>query len=77
MIECLSFIINLDLEYNIVSCVKKNEIINVRVDSDVKAESKLVLVDHTLSHSVAFRMLLDYIISTGDIPDFMKSAMKK
>lgn len=53
---------------------KKNEVINVRVDSDIKSDSKIVLEKHDISHSKAFRMLLDYLIKYDDIPDFMKKS---
>lgn len=51
---------------------KKNEIINVRVDSDVKSDSRKILEKKCLSHSKAFRILLEHIIEQGDIPEFMK-----
>lgn len=54
---------------------KKNEIINIRVDSDVKTESRTILENKSLSHSKAFRMLLDYIVKSNDVPDFMKSEL--
>jgi len=51
---------------------KKNEIINVRVDSDIKAQSRTILEKKSLSHSKAFRLLLEHIIECGDVPEFMK-----
>lgn len=55
--------------------IKKNEIINIRVDSDIKSESKAILENKSLSHSKVFRMLLDYIVKSNDIPDFMKNKL--
>lgn len=71
MIALLIFIKSLVLECEIMSS-KKNEIINVRVDSDVKTDSRIILEKKSLSHSKAFRMLLEHIIEVGDVPQFMK-----
>lgn len=51
---------------------RKNSIINIRVDDELKTSSKEVLESHGLDHSKSIRLLLEFISKHKDIPDFMK-----
>jgi addiction module RelB/DinJ family antitoxin len=51
---------------------RKNSIINVRIDDDLKIASKEILEKNNLDHSKSIRLLLEFISKHKDIPDFMK-----
>lgn len=51
---------------------KKNVIMNVRINSDLKNESGVVLKKLGLDHSKAIRLLIDYVIKHNDLPESLK-----
>lgn len=51
--------------------VKKDVIINIRIDSDLKESSKQILIKHDMDHSKIVRKLMKHIEKTGNIPDFL------
>ena len=54
------------------SSSKKNVIVNLRINSDLKNESGEILKKNDLDHSKAVRLFLEYIVKLGGIPDFIK-----
>ena len=57
--------------------VKKDVIINIRIDGDLKEKSKVVLNESQMDHSKAVRMLMTYIALNNKLPDFMAEHAKK
>lgn len=51
--------------------VKKDVIINIRIDSDLKENSRQILIKHDMDHSKVVRKLMKHIEKTGSIPDFL------
>ena len=51
--------------------VKKDVVINIRIDSDLKETSKQILIQHDMDHSKIVRKLMKHIEKTGNIPEFL------
>lgn len=51
--------------------VKKDVVINIRIDSDLKETSKQILIRHDMDHSKIVRKLMKHIEKTGNIPEFL------
>ena len=51
--------------------VKKDVVINIRIDSDLKETSKQILIQHDMDHSKIVRKLKKHIEKTGNIPEFL------
>ena len=48
--------------------VKKDSIISVRIDPEIKAKAEAILAKRGLTHSFVIHMLYDQIIQTNTIP---------
>lgn len=48
---------------------KKSSILNFRIASDLKDQSKDVLAQYNLDHSKAIRLFLKYVAEKGQLPE--------
>lgn len=60
---------------------KKTCVLNFRISSDLKDESRDVLLKYDLTHSKAIRLFLEYIIENNALPmnmeDYIKDSLNK
>lgn len=51
---------------------RKESIINLRIEHDLKDDSRSVLYGYGLSHSKAIRYFLEHITEIGEIPQVLR-----
>lgn len=51
---------------------RKESIVNIRIEHDIKEDSRSVLYKYGLSHSKAIRYFLEFIVNTEKLPDVLK-----